>query len=179
MTGANWARLALVVAAGLILQVSVLDQLTVLGAHPDVMILIAACAGMAAGPQRGAIAGFVSGFAADLVVNLPFGLSPLTFVLVGFATGMLRANLAARDVEMTQAATCAAAAVLGTLGYAILGAITGRAGMLGLVTVYDVLAVALGAVVLSWPVLRVQRWVFAGSRARLGLVVPRGGSASS
>ncbi len=88
MSGANWARLALVVAAGLILQVSVLDQITVLGAHPDVMILIAAAAGMAAGPQRGAIAGFVAGLAADLVINLPYGLSALTFVLLGFGTGL-------------------------------------------------------------------------------------------
>jgi rod shape-determining protein MreD len=177
VTGANWARLALVVAAGLILQVSVLDQLTVLGAHPDVMILIAAAAGMAAGPQRGAVAGFVAGLAADLVVNLPYGLSALTFVLLGFGTGLLRANLAAREVETTQAAASAAAAAAGTILYAILGALTGRSGLLGLVTIYAVVDVTLGAVVLAWPVLACLRWVFAGSRARLGLAVPRGGSA--
>lgn len=177
MTTANWVRLVVVVIVALVIQVAVLDDVTVFGAHPDVMILVAACAGMAAGPQRGAIAGFVAGLAADLVVNLPYGMSALTFVLVGFGTGLLRANLAARDVESTQTAACAAAAAVGTLLYAFLGALTGRSGMLGLTTVYAVVVVTLGAVVLSWPVLRSLRWVFSGSRAHLGLVVPRGGSA--
>ena len=179
MTAANWARLVPFVLVGLVFQAAVLNDVTLFGAHPDVMILLAACAGMAAGPQRGAVAGFVAGLAADLVVNLPYGLSPLTFVLVGFGTGMLRANLASREVGSTQVAACVAAAALGTLGYALLGTITGRSGMLGLVTVYAVVAVTLGGLVLSWPVLRGMRWVFAGSRARLGLAVPRGGSALS
>ncbi len=177
MTATNWVRLILVVAVGLVFQVAVLDDITVFGAHPDVMVLIAACAGMAAGPQRGAIAGFTAGLAADLVVNLPYGFSPLTFVLVGFGTGLLRANLAAREVESTQAAACVAASAAGTLLYALLGGLTGRSGMLGLVTVYAVVVVTLGAVILSWPVLRSLRWVFAGTRARVGLAVPRGGSA--
>jgi rod shape-determining protein MreD len=177
VTASSWVRLVFVVAVGLVFQVAVLDDVTVFGAHPDVMILVAACAGMAAGPQRGAIAGFTAGLAADLVVNLPYGLSPLTFVLVGFGTGLLRANLAARDVESTEAATCVAAAAAGTLFYALLGALTGRSGMLGFVTVYALVVVTLGAVVLSWPVLRSLRWVFAGSQDRLGLAVPRGGSA--
>jgi rod shape-determining protein MreD len=179
VTATNWARLVPLVLVGLVFQVAVLNDVTLFGAHPDVMILLAAGAGMAAGPQRGAVAGFVAGLAADLVVNLPYGLSPLTFVLVGFGTGMLRANLASREVGSTQVAACVAAAALGTLGYALLGAITGRSGMLGLVTVYAVLVVALGALVLSWPLLRGMRWVFAGSRARYGLAVPRGGSALS
>jgi rod shape-determining protein MreD len=179
VTTANWARLVLVVVVGLVFQVAVLDDITVFGAHPDVMVLIAACAGMAAGPQRGAIAGFTAGLATDLVVNLPFGFSLLTFVLVGFGTGLLRTNLAARDAESTQAAACVAASAIGTLLYALLGALTGRAGMLGLVTVYAAVVVTLGAIVLSWPVLRSLGWVFAGSRARVGLAVPRGGSAAS
>ncbi|HXZ83571.1 MAG TPA: rod shape-determining protein MreD [Acidimicrobiales bacterium] len=177
MTASGWLRLVAVVVVGLVFQVAVLDDITVFGAHPDVMILIAACAGMAAGSQRGAIAGFLAGLAADLVVNLPYGLSSLTFVLVGFGTGLLQANIAARDVESTQAAVCVAASAAGTLLYALLGALTGRSGLLGLGTVYAVVVVTLGAIVLSWPALRCLRWVFAGSRARLGLVVPRGGSA--
>ncbi|MGD0219183.1 MAG: rod shape-determining protein MreD [Acidimicrobiales bacterium] len=177
MTGSSWARLALVVAIGLVLQVAVLDDVTVAGAHPDLMVLIAACAGMTAGSQRGAIAGFTAGLAADLVVNLPYGLSPLTFVLVGFGTGLVRANLAGRDDERTQAAACAVAAGAGTLLYALLGALTGHSGMVGLVTVSAVVVVTAGAAVLSWPVLRSLQWVFAGSRDQLGLVVPRGGSA--
>ena len=75
MIWSNWARLVLVCVVGLLLQMAVLDQIQVFGAHPDVMVLLAAGAGLVSGPQRGAISGFVIGLFADFAVNTPYGLS--------------------------------------------------------------------------------------------------------
>ncbi|MGA8297214.1 MAG: rod shape-determining protein MreD [Acidimicrobiales bacterium] len=179
MTTANWARLLLVVVVALVAQVAVLDNVTLLGAHPDVMVLIAAAAGIAQGSGRGAIAGFVAGVAADLVVTMPFGLSALTFTLIGFGTGLLRPTLVARDVDSPQVAACIGAAAVATILYAIIGTIAGKHGLIGAATAEAVLSVTLGAVVLSYPVLRITRWAFSGTRTEIGLSVPPGGSAMS
>jgi rod shape-determining protein MreD len=178
VTPGNWARLILVAVIGLVLQVGVLNGITLFGAHPDVMVVIAACAGMAAGPERGMVAGFVTGLFADLVVNLPFGLSSLTFVLIGFSTGLIRETVVARDIGGAQVTACVAAAGAGAVLYAIIGAIAGQPGMLGLATAQALLSVTLGAVILAYPTLAAARWAFAGTRETIGLAVPRGGSAA-
>ena len=133
---------------------------------------------MAVGPERGAIAGFVAGLAADLVVNLPYGLSPLTFVLVGFATGLLRNTILARGIDGAQVVSCVGAAAAGTILYALLGAVAGQHGLLGVETAEALLAVSLGAIVLSYPALVASRWAFAGTRRTLGMPIPHGGSAA-
>ena len=95
----NWSRLAAVIVFGLVIQVALLNQIVVWGAHPDLLVLFPVAAGLVQGPQRGAIVGFIAGLAADLVVQLPFGLSPLTFVLAGFAAGLLGKATAAVTSE--------------------------------------------------------------------------------
>lgn len=179
MSAAHWARLVLVVVVALAAQVAVLDNITLLGAHPDVLVVLAAAAGMAQGPGRGAIAGFILGVAADLVVNLLFGISALTFTLIGFGTGLLRPTLVARDVDGPQVVACIGGAATGTILYAIIGSIAGTHGLIGVATAEALLSVTLGAVVLAYPALVVMRWVFSGSRAELGVSVPSGGSAMS
>jgi rod shape-determining protein MreD len=177
MNGANWARLLVVVVVGLLLQVCVLDEITVFGAHADVMVLIAAAAGMAGGPERGALGGFVAGLFADLVVNLPYGLSPLTFVLVGFAAGLVRSSVVSSDIGGAQFVATALAGIAGTLLYGVIGAITGQHGMLGAQMEEALFAVFLGSLVLTYPALAGLRWVFSGTREKSALPIPPGGSA--
>lgn len=179
MTASHWVRLLGVVVVALVVQVTILDKITLLGAHPDALVLLAAAAGMAQGPGRGAIAGFIVGVAADLVVSLPFGLSALTFTLVGFGTGLLRPTLVARDVDGPQVVACIGGAAAGTILYAIIGTIAGTHGLIGVATAEALLSVTLGAVVLAYPALSLMRWVFTGTRAELGVSVPPGGSAVS
>ena len=58
----------------LLVQSTVGLDITVAGAHPDIMLLLPVAAGMAAGPEEGAVVGFVAGMAADLLLPTPFGL---------------------------------------------------------------------------------------------------------
>ncbi len=179
MTATTWARLCLILVAALVLQVAVVDQITVLGAHADLMVLLAAAAGLVAGPERGGLVGFLVGLVADLVVTTPFGLSSLTLVLVGFGFGLLRLAPSARETRMGQAAACVAAAATGTVLFAFLGALVGQSGMLGRTAFDAVAVVTVGSLVLSWPALWAMRWAFRGlERTTAGYGVPSGGSAT-
>ena len=94
-----WARLALIAFGAIIVQVGLLNQVVVSGAHADVFLLLAISAGLVAGPQRGAAMAFVLGLVADVFVPTPYGLSSLCYVLVAFAVG-LATSAAARTREL-------------------------------------------------------------------------------
>lgn len=177
MNAVTWARFALVVLVALVLQVGVLDEVVVLGAHPDVMVLLPIAAGLVAGPSRGAAVGFVTGLVADLVVQLPFGLSALAFVLVGFVAGLLAALPFGRDMPGTAATTLATLGAFGTALYALIGAIVGQPGMLSTQSVRAIVVVLLGGLVLALPVMRAMRWTFDPASGASGFTVPSGGSA--
>jgi rod shape-determining protein MreD len=174
-----WGRVALVALVALLAQVGVLDQIVVLGAHPDVMVVLAGAAGAVGGPSRGAMIGFVLGLVADLVVPTTYGLSSLTFVLVGFAAGLVRSLPGDRDGRSVQVATCVAASAVGTLLYALLGALLGQSVSLGQQVVYATLVVTVGAVVLGVVASGVMRWALRGAdRGEPAHPVPSGGSAT-
>lgn len=178
MTATSWARLALVLLAALVVQVAVVDQILVRGTHADLMVLLVGAAGLVAGPQRGAITGFLVGLVADLVVTTPYGLSSLTFVLVGFTFGLLRLAPTAREARSVQVALCVAAGAAGTILYAFLGAVLDQSGMLGRTALDAVVVVTIGGLVLAWPAVWAMRWTFQGvDRATAGYRVPSGGSA--
>lgn len=179
MTATSWARLVLILIGALVLQVAVVDQVVVLGAHADLMVLLAGAAGLIAGPARGATIGFVVGLVADLVVTTPYGLSSLAFVLLGFGCGLLRLAPAAREARTVQVAACVVAGAVGTVLYAFLGALVGQAGMLGRTGLDAVVVVTVGALVLAWPAVWAMRWAFQGvERATRTYGVPSGGSAT-
>ena len=69
------------------LQVSVASQLTVFGYVLDLLLLVAVCAGVNGGSDRGAVIGFGCGLASDLVVQTPFGMWMLVLSVVGYAAG--------------------------------------------------------------------------------------------
>jgi cell shape-determining protein MreD len=165
---ASWARLGFAAVAAVVIQVSVLDNVTLIGAHPDAMIVLAAAGGVVAGPARGAMIGFVAGCLADLTVSLPFGFSPLTFVLVGYGAPYLVRAASGRDLPTAELATTVVAAAAGTVLYALLAAAVGQPAMLGVAVARAVVIVAAGALVFGLLVLRVVRWVLAPSFTSIG-----------
>jgi rod shape-determining protein MreD len=83
-------RIALVLVVAILIQTTLASDLRVLQVAPDLMLLIAICAGMAGGAQAGAWVGFWSGLLADMFLTTPVGLSALTYCLVGAAVGAVR-----------------------------------------------------------------------------------------
>jgi rod shape-determining protein MreD len=157
ITPSALARCALLIVTALILQVSIVDEIRVSGAHPDLMLLLSVAGGYVAGPQRGAGFGFAVGLATDLLLPTTFGLSALVGCLVGFGVGLATTGLE-RGSWVLPPLIFAVATAAGLTGYAILGAVLGEPHLVS-AALPDALAVSVPfAVILAVPVLRAVAW---------------------
>lgn len=176
MTGRVWRRLFVVGFVVVLLQLCAFQQFVLGGVHPDTFLLLAICAGLVAGPQSGAVVGFITGLVADLFMPTPYGLSALCFVLVAFGVGLTAPLQDGRAPHLFQVVTVFVASVGGTLLYEILMVLIGQprlpAGQLGDVVV----VVSIANAILALPAVAATRWVFA-VQARPGREIsPAGGA---
>ncbi|MCB0959993.1 MAG: rod shape-determining protein MreD [Acidimicrobiales bacterium] len=152
-------RVAAVVVGALTLQVTLLSRFSYEGARPDVMLLIAVLAGYLAGPDRGAVVGFASGLAFDVVLTTPFGLTALTSTLVGYGVGALTGGMV-RSSRLAPSGIAAAGSAVGILLYAVLGAVLGQPTLEGpsltaivvLVSVVNAVLAPLAVRALAWTI---------------------------
>ena len=93
MSRGSLIRLALIMIAVVVLQVSIVSQLTIFGVHPEIVWLVPLAAGSLAGSEAGAVVGFVSGLMLDCLLPTPFGLSALVGASAGFGAGLLTFGL--------------------------------------------------------------------------------------
>jgi rod shape-determining protein MreD len=114
----------------LLLHQTALADVRVFGVRPDAPLLVAIVAGLAAGPERGAIIGFFAGLLADLFLPSPFGLSALVYSLVGFAIGSLQTGIL-RSAWWIPVVTAFGGSAAGIVLYAVLGAMVGETEMVG------------------------------------------------
>ncbi len=159
-------RLVLVAVVAYVVQRCILDALRIHGAEPDLMVGLVVLVALDGGPRRGALVGFFVGLAVDLLVMTPFGLSALTFTLLGYGVGLLRGGLAGAQGAGISTAVAAGGSIVGTLGYSLLLAVTGVA-VPGLGWI--VLTVTLVNAILAVPVSLAIRWATgsgSGSRTR-------------
>lgn len=89
-TGGAFLRLGLLVLFVVLVQISVVTQTSVFGAHADLVPLLVAAVGLYAGSQAGAGAGFATGLLLDLATGLNVGVSSLVLTTVGYGVGRYR-----------------------------------------------------------------------------------------
>lgn len=150
-------RWTLVVTSAFVLQVGVVTDLGLFGVHPELMLLLAICAGIVGGPVRGAGVGFAAGLLGDLMLQGPLGVSALAFALVGFAAGAAGEAVLRSSRAITIAMTAIASAA-GLLVFAALSQLLGQRSLadprlwliVGIVSVVNA--------VLCVPAVAVCRW---------------------
>src|SRR5581483_11968936 len=76
-----------------IVQVSVFPHLRLLGAVPDLGLLLTVTVGFNLGPEAALLTGFGTGLAYDLFLETPLGLSALAYALTGYAVGILQTGV--------------------------------------------------------------------------------------
>ena len=162
-------RLPPVLVAAVMIHSAVLPHLRVLGVSADLLLLLGVAAGIACGPERGALVGFIAGLLADCFLQTPFGLSALCGTVVGFGAGAFTGTIL-RAAPWIPAATAVAASAAGVVLFAVLGAVLGEAELLSgrLPTVAVVVGVTNG--LLLPLVLPAVRWA-AMAAASPGLVL--------
>ena len=150
-------RWVLIVTVALVLQIGLATQFRVAGVHPDLLLLVAICAGLVGGPSTGAGVGFACGLLFDLFLPGRFGVTALAYLLVGYGSGVA-GDAVARPNRWISAGMVAVPSAAGTLLYAAIGQLLGQrslsdpnlAAIVGIVAAFN----ALFAV----PVLAVCRW---------------------
>lgn len=149
-------RPVLVVLLVVLVQATVMSDLRVAGALGDLVLVLVVAAGLSGGADRGATYGFAAGLLYDLVLDTPFGLSPLTYALIGYAVGVAGAALM-RTSGWWPVAVAALAGAAQAVLYTALGNLVGVA-----YPFRDVPAIALvqaaWCAVLILPALRVMWW---------------------
>ena len=157
MLGSSGVRTALVVLGAFVLQVCLFSHLTVFGVTADLMLLLAITAGLASGPERGAVVGFAAGLLIDVTLNTPLGLSALVYALVGYFVGGLQ-HAVLGSTWYTPVVVSAGASAVGVLLYAVFGLIVGQTEWLTPHTLVVALLVGVMNGLLSPLALRFMRW---------------------
>ena len=104
---------------------------------------------------------FALGLVADLIVQTPYGLSSLCYVLVAFAVGLAAGIPAGRPPLGFRLATALLGGVGGTLLYAGLGSLIGQPTVPRHELVIIVAVVATGCLLLAAPAYRLLEWTVA------------------
>lgn len=150
-------RIALVVLAAFTVQRTLLGAIEIRDINPDAMLLVPIAFGIASGSERAAVVGFVSGLAADLFLQTPFGLSALTFSLVGFAVGAFQGNVI-RSTWWIAPVTATIGSAVGIFAFALLGLTIGQDHLVSTELPLVALAVAVLNAPLSIPAVRAAAW---------------------
>jgi rod shape-determining protein MreD len=162
-------RVALVALLLLMVQSTVILPIRIGGLHPDLLWLLPITAALLAGPETGAIVGFWSGLAFDLVLPTPFGLGALVGCLLGYATGAATAAVDRRAVWLKPVAALVGSVVADML-FSVLGAIFGQQQMVQVDFLSLFLIIASSSVILVLPVNRLMRWALVTEGNRRSLV---------
>jgi rod shape-determining protein MreD len=151
-------RLILLVVLMLVVQTAVLSRVRVAGVAPEAMLLLAVCAGIVGGPERGAVVGFVSGIAFDLfLVTTPVGLSALVYALIGYGVGLV-AEGTVRSAWWIPVLTAGAASAVGSVMFAVSANVVAGADFVSpRLTVVAPFVGVMNAIVAT-PVLRLVSW---------------------
>lgn len=157
MSGRALLRALFVVAFALLVQTTVVLDIRVGGASPDVMFLLPIAAGVVAGPVEGATVGFVAGMAADLLTPTPLGLSALVGTLVGFGVGAISGGLV-RELRGLPTLVALGASAVAVMLYAVLGALLGESQFLHVDLAAVVTVVAVANALCAGPTVRLMRW---------------------
>jgi len=150
-------RGALVLFVALVAQIAIVADLRIVGAVGDLMLLVTVAAALTGGPDRGVTYGFVAGLLFDLALDSPFGLSALTYAVVGYAVGLVCGGLF-RPTGWSPLVVAAVAALVATAFYTGVGHLVGIPypwGDLPAITA----AVALWNAALVLPTMALLRWV--------------------
>jgi rod shape-determining protein MreD len=150
-------RWVLILSITLVLQVGLFNDVRFWGVHPDLLLLLAVCAGLTGGPGRGAGVGFACGLLLDLFLPGRFGVTALAYALTGYGAGVA-GDTVVRPARWISVGLVVLSSAAGTLLYAAIGQLLGQRSLSDprLAAIVGIVSVVNG--VLALPALAVCRW---------------------
>ena len=87
MTPIDVAKAAVALFLAVVIQLSIMSQVTILGGHPNLLLVALVCVSLLRGALFGAVAGFGAGLLADTGVFGTLGFTALLLTLAGYWSG--------------------------------------------------------------------------------------------
>jgi rod shape-determining protein MreD len=81
-----------------VLQSTVMPRITLLGVHPDLVLMAVTSWSLLRGAEEGMLWALVSGVVLDLFSGAPFGVYSLTLLVIGFAAGLGQRDMLRIDI---------------------------------------------------------------------------------
>jgi rod shape-determining protein MreD len=85
-----FVRVGALLLVAVVLQLSALNQLSIMGGHADLVVLVVAAVAYYAGSVTGSATGFAAGLLLDLLTGATMGASSLVLTAVGYGVGRFR-----------------------------------------------------------------------------------------
>lgn len=114
MSASRTSVAALCLLTAVVLQLSVVNRLALPYGRPDLALVVVVSLALCQGPLIGALAGFATGLAGDLLSLHTLGLLALTWCLVGYLAGLFHRD-ADRSIAVPMVAQALAAGFAGIL----------------------------------------------------------------
>jgi rod shape-determining protein MreD len=153
-------RIALIILAAVILQVSFFSYLSFLGAAPNVIPVAVVSLGLLGGGVVGAVCGFAAGFLLDSLLLQTLGVSSLVLLSIGYLAGRYR-----EGVEITSWLTppllAGAFTLLAAAGFAAVQLMLGVDAAVSVAFVREIVVQGLLAVLLALAVYPLVRRILA------------------
>jgi rod shape-determining protein MreD len=143
-------RLALLVLAAVVLQVSFFSQLTLLGVTPDFVSVVVISLGLLGGAVVGAVCGFATGLLLDSVLLETLGVSSLVLLTIGYLAGRYREGFEVANA-LTPLLLIGGLTVLGAAAFSALQLMLGVETNVSLLVVREILIKGLLAALLAVP----------------------------
>ncbi|MFZ9676081.1 MAG: hypothetical protein ACO3GZ_06670 [Ilumatobacteraceae bacterium] len=156
-------RLLMVGLPALGLQTTLFSELTPYGVVAQLLLCMSIGAGVAAGPDGGAFAGFVLGLMFDFVLTSPLGLCALIYGLAGFVGGFAFSPSLANP-KWLNALTCAGLGAAAVFVQPVVANWIGVEGWISTRLIKVMIVVALTNALLAFVVVPVMRWTLAVKR---------------
>jgi rod shape-determining protein MreD len=169
-------RIALVVVAVVVLQVSFFSYLSFFGTTPDIIPLVAISFGLLGGALVGAVCGFVIGLLLDSALLQTLGVSSLTLLAVGYLAGRYREGTEISN-SLVPPLLIGALTSVAAAGFAAIQLMLGVDSPVSLLVLREIVVQGLLAVVLAIPLYPLIRRIlrpaivddFAARRRRIPL----------
>lgn len=158
-------RLAVVLGAALLLQLTMFVEVRVAGVAPELPALLAVLAGLIVGARRGSVIAFSAGLMWDVYLSTPLGLAAAAFAVVAYAMGSVTEDLY-HDTRIQTAVLAFAGTAASVTVYALLGELVGQRGLINDSLVRIVLVSSGLNALLSLAAAPAMRWALDAPRER-------------
>lgn len=150
-------RLLMIGLPVLALQDTLLAEMRPADVAIQAMLLLAVAGGIAGGPERGALAGFVMGLLFDLVLTSPLGLHALVYGLAAFLAGYIN-SLTLDHPRWLVMLVVGVATAASTVAYPLASAMIGEEVAITSALIRITIVVSVANIVFAVPAVWLMRW---------------------